>query len=268
MNAVRLTHIGGPTVLIEVEGWRILTDPTFDAPGRTYVFPWFSWSRKLRGPAISPTDLGPVDLVLLSHDQHDDNLDAAGYQLLSSAPRVVTTASGERRLRDNLTANVDGLQPWQETAVSASDRPTLTITATPCRHGPHLLRRLAGDVIGFAVRWEGQTKGVLWVSGDTVLYEGVRTIAKRIGAIDLAILHLGEARFPLTGPLRYTMGIEDAIALCKELRPRTVVPVHYEGWSHFSEGIEAIRRELATERREEIRTTFLPLPLGVATVIP
>jgi L-ascorbate metabolism protein UlaG (beta-lactamase superfamily) len=35
---MRITHVGGPTVLIEVEGWRLLTDPTFDAPGRRYSF--------------------------------------------------------------------------------------------------------------------------------------------------------------------------------------------------------------------------------------
>jgi L-ascorbate metabolism protein UlaG (beta-lactamase superfamily) len=35
---VGLTHIGGPTVLIELEGWRLLTDPTFDPPGRSYRF--------------------------------------------------------------------------------------------------------------------------------------------------------------------------------------------------------------------------------------
>lgn len=37
---MRLTHIGGPTVLVELAGWRILTDPTFDPPGRKYGFGW------------------------------------------------------------------------------------------------------------------------------------------------------------------------------------------------------------------------------------
>jgi L-ascorbate metabolism protein UlaG (beta-lactamase superfamily) len=44
MTEVTLTHIGGPTVLLEVEGWRLLTDPTFDAPGRRYTFGWGSAS--------------------------------------------------------------------------------------------------------------------------------------------------------------------------------------------------------------------------------
>src|SRR6266545_5534123 len=76
MNA-RLTHIGGPTVLIEVGGWRLLTDPTFDPPGGRYRFGWGTGSQKVAGPAIAASEIGPVDAVLLSHDHHDDNLDAA-----------------------------------------------------------------------------------------------------------------------------------------------------------------------------------------------
>ena len=64
---VRLTHIGGPTVLIEVVGWRLLTDPTFDPPGRRYYFGWGAGSRKIAGPAVAAADLRPVDAVLLSH---------------------------------------------------------------------------------------------------------------------------------------------------------------------------------------------------------
>jgi hypothetical protein len=48
------------------------------------------------------------------------------------------------------------------------------VTATPARHGPPLSRPITGDVIGFALGWGGQEHGVLWISGDTVLYDGVR----------------------------------------------------------------------------------------------
>ena len=54
MTDLRLTHIGGPTVLIAVGGWRILTDPTFDPPGRDYAFGWGTGSKKLAGPAVEP----------------------------------------------------------------------------------------------------------------------------------------------------------------------------------------------------------------------
>ena len=74
-NPVVMTHIGGPTALIEVGGWRILTDPTFDPPGKRYFFGWGTVSKKLAGPAITAEDLLPIDAVLLSHEHHGDNLD-------------------------------------------------------------------------------------------------------------------------------------------------------------------------------------------------
>jgi L-ascorbate metabolism protein UlaG (beta-lactamase superfamily) len=69
---IRLTLIGGPTVLIEIGGLRLLTDPTFDAPGH-YAGP--VPLEKRSGPALSMEQVGEVDAVLLSHDQHLDNLD-------------------------------------------------------------------------------------------------------------------------------------------------------------------------------------------------
>ena len=70
---VRITHIGGPTTLIEVGGWRLLTDPTFDPPGRKYHFGWGTGSRKLTGPAIPASEIGPIDAVLLTHEHHDQS---------------------------------------------------------------------------------------------------------------------------------------------------------------------------------------------------
>ena len=93
---VRLTHIGGPTLLVEAHGWRVLSDPTFDPPGRRYSFGWGTSSTKITGPAIEAADLPPLDAVLLSHDHHADNLDDAGRALLPSVPTVVTTQSGTR----------------------------------------------------------------------------------------------------------------------------------------------------------------------------
>jgi L-ascorbate metabolism protein UlaG (beta-lactamase superfamily) len=237
---VRVKHIGGPTVLIEVGGWRLLTDPTFDPPGGSYRFGWGTGSRKLSGPAVAASELGPIDAVLLSHDHHDDNLDPAGRSLLPSADAVVTTEAGARRLG----GNARGLAPWASTRLEAPERPAIEVTATPCRHGPPLSRPLVGDVIGFALRWDGQEHGVLWISGDTVLYDGVREVAERL-EVDTALLHLGGVRFPVTGPLRYTMTAREAVELCELIEPRTVVPIHYEGWKHFREGREEIEREFA-----------------------
>src|SRR3954451_233496 len=92
------THLGTAMALLEIEGLRILTDPVFDPPGRRYDFGWGTGSTKLSGPALSPEAVGRIDAVLLSHDQHADNLDDAGRAFLPRAGVVLTTAPGARRL--------------------------------------------------------------------------------------------------------------------------------------------------------------------------
>jgi hypothetical protein len=104
---------------------------------------------------------------------------------------VVTTTSGARRLEGNAC----GLQPWANTRLESPARRPIEITATPCRHGPPLSHPIVGDVIGFALRWDGQEHGALWISGDTVLYDGVRQVADRL-QVDIALLHLGGGNSP------------------------------------------------------------------------
>ena len=91
MTEVRITHIGGPSALLEFDGWRILSDPTFDPPGQRYFFGWGTTSRKLAGPSITPDELGPIDAVLVSHHHHGDNLDPSARDLLPSLGTTVTT---------------------------------------------------------------------------------------------------------------------------------------------------------------------------------
>lgn len=261
MTEVRITHIGGPTTLIEAGGWRLLTDPTFDPPGNRYAFGWGTSSRKTSGPALTTAELPPIDAVLLSHDHHGDNLDTAGRALLPSADIVLTTQSGARRLGGNARA----LAPWTTYRLESPSRPTIEITATPARHGPPLSRPVTGEVTGFALAWEGQRHGVLWMSGDTVLYEGVREVARRFD-VGTALLHLGGVRFRLTGPVRYSMTAAEAIELCRLLGPRTALPVHYEGWLHFQENRAAVERRLAAAPAD-IRERFRWLPAGTGVDI-
>jgi L-ascorbate metabolism protein UlaG (beta-lactamase superfamily) len=260
-SQVRVTHIGGPTALIEVGGWRLLTDPTFDPPGRRYDFGWGTSSTKVNGPAVTPAALGPIDAVLLTHDHHGDNLDDLGRAVLPSAGTVLTTESGARRLG----GTARGLAPWATTTLSAEGRPTIEVTATPCRHGPPLSGPIVGDVIGFALKWDGQRHGQLWISGDTVLHQGTREVADRV-RVGTAILHLGGVRFPITGPLRYTMTARDAVELCQAIRPHTVIPVHYEGWAHFRQSREAAEREFAGAAAD-IHRSIRWLEPGVSTEI-
>src|SRR3954469_9227711 len=109
---------------------------------------------------------------------------------------------------------------------------------------PPLSHPIVGEVIGFALQWDGQEYGALWISGDTVLYDGVRQVADRL-QVGTAVLHLGAVRFPVTGPVRYTMTAKQAVELCRLMRPNAVLPVHYEGWKHFRQGRAAIERAFA-----------------------
>ena len=247
MSDLSITHIGGPTTLLEIGGVRLLVDPTFDAPGRRYSFGWGTSSRKTAGPALPVEAVGRIDGVLLTHDQHADNLDDAGRALLPSAPVVVTTPAGARRL------GATGLAPWQTTTIG-----DVEITATPSRHGPAWSAPIVGPTTGFTLRPPGSAS-VVWISGDTVVFPGVLEVADRF-TVDTAILHLGKVQFGLTGPARFTMTGRDAVALCDRIKPRTVIPVHYEGWSHFHEG------------RAQIDAAFPPgrltwLEPGVATTV-
>lgn len=256
--SLSITHVGTATMLLEIGALRLLTDPVFDPAGGRYRFGWGTGSTKLSGPAIAPERIGPLDAVLLSHDHHEDNLDRAGRALLLQAKRVLTTRPGARRLG----GNAEGLRPWQSVWLEAG--PTRAkVTATPAQHGALITRPVAGATIGFVLEWEGQRHGALYISGDTIYYRGVEQVAKRF-QVGVAVLHLGKARFPITGPLRYTMDSRDAVRAARVLRPQQIVPIHYEGWKHFSEGQAAVEGAFISAR---LPVKLRWLPLGLPTTI-
>ena len=108
-------------------------------------------------------------------------------------------------------------------------------------------------MIGFALDWG---EGVLWFSGDTVLYDGVKEVAQRLD-VDVAVLHVGGVQFPVTGPARYTMTGHDAVELTKLIKPRIAIPIHYEGWKHFVR--RQARRRARDRRRAGRHAGALPL---------
>src|ERR1700755_2839687 len=131
-SALNLTLIGGPTVLIDYNGVRLLTDPTFDPPGE-YKGPHSPViHRKTSGPAVPAEEVDRFDALLLSHDHHFDNLDNTGRALLPSAGVTYTTTSGTERLGGNAV----GLAPFETRMVEGRNGRRLFITATPARHGP------------------------------------------------------------------------------------------------------------------------------------
>jgi L-ascorbate metabolism protein UlaG (beta-lactamase superfamily) len=255
MSELKLTAAGAATMVMELDGQRWLTDPAFDHPGTRYtVLPGAS-SSKTTEPALKPEELGQLDVMLLTHDHHFDNLDDAGRRLLPRATRVLTTQSGAKRLG----GHAEGLAPWESTQVGG-----VKITATPARHGPPLSRPLVGDVIGFVFEWEGLVNGPVYWTGDTVWYRGVQEVAERFHPGTL-IANIGSARFMSTGPIRYTMNARDLVKAVQAIEPEAVIPIHYEGWTHFKEGRAEAERELA--KHPEVATRVRWLEPGEPTTL-
>ena len=170
MPDLTVTLVGGPTALLEYGGLRLLTDPTFDDAPRTYGRDGAPSLQKTEGPAITADQIGDVDVVLISHDHHPDNLDESGRAYLPRAGRVITTAAGAERLGGGAI----GLEPWAGTAVGA-----ISVTAVPAQHGPDGTDHLTGPVIGFVLEAEGLPR--VYVSGDNASVPVVEAIVERLG---------------------------------------------------------------------------------------
>jgi L-ascorbate metabolism protein UlaG (beta-lactamase superfamily) len=144
-----------------------------------------------------------------------------------------------------LGGTAEGLAPWDATELARDGR-TLRITATPARHGPAGIEPFAGDVIGFVVGAPGATRPV-YVTGDTVWYDGVAEVARRFRA-GVVLLFAGAAQ--TRGPFHLTMDTNDAIEAAHVFADATIVPVHHDGWAHF------------TQHRDDLDKSFTALGIG------
>jgi L-ascorbate metabolism protein UlaG (beta-lactamase superfamily) len=222
MSTLTVTYVGGPTAILEYAGLRILLDPTFDSPreyddgeGETLV--------KITAPGISIDEIGAIDVVLLSHHEHEDNLDFAGLALVRRLPLTLSTAKAGA----DLGRPVVGLDTWETHPVG-----DVTVTAVPALHGPPGAERLVGPVIGFVL--EATDCPTVYVSGDNASLELVRQIGDRFPAVDVAVLFAGAARVPSIDAA-LTLTAADAATAANILGVTQVVGLHTEDWKHFSE---------------------------------
>jgi L-ascorbate metabolism protein UlaG (beta-lactamase superfamily) len=225
--------------VLKIAGVTFIVDPTFDEAGRDYRSGAVTL-HKLSGPAVAAADLPSIDVALVSHEQHADNLDEAGRALVARVPLAITTLAGAPKLGGHAI----GLAPWQERAIPSAGGRTLKVTATPARHGPAGIERIVGDVIGFVVSDADRGEDLVYVTGDTVWYAGTAEVARRCRP-RVVLLFAGAARS--RGPFHLTMDANDAVEAAAAFGTAAIVPVHHEGWAHF------------TQSQDDLAATFAAL---------
>lgn len=251
-SEVRITHITTATSILEIDGVSFLTDPVFgDAPVEydiTSLMPKGTEKTVLKfdePPALGLHQLPVIDAILLSHEDHIDNLDDAGRTLLNGRP-VLTTPDGAKNLAPRPA--VQALKPW-ETVTLTLHGIKWEITGVPCVHMP------GGEVIGFILRndkfgySEEGLPNAIYFTGDTVLLPNHFDIKQRFHIV-VALMNLGDARFKIGGreePLQITMGGKEAATLVRHLNADHLVPIHFESWHHFTQHGEDLEKVFEAE---------------------
>jgi L-ascorbate metabolism protein UlaG (beta-lactamase superfamily) len=228
MAQLGIQLVGGPTAILEYGGLRWLTDPALSPPGE------YSGLTKLTGPALDVTEQAAIDVVLLSHHHHSDNLDPAGRAFLPSAGRVLSTT----RAADELGGNVIGMEPWSEIELESPRGGAVHVTAVHAQHGPDGTDEIQGPVLGFVLSAPGAER--IYISGDNASRDVVRAIVQQTGQLAIAILNVGAVQLSKFDGAYLTLSADHAADVARILGARVVIPLHFEGWGHFTQGAEQL----------------------------
>lgn len=249
--AGQATWLGHASVLLQMQGLNIITDPIFST--RASPLSWLGPSRRTP-PALTPQTLPPIDIVLISHD-HYDHLDLASLRALASqpggSPLFVVPLGNADLLRETGISRVREVDWWQTLTLPA--RPgarSLQLTAVPVQHwssrNPLRARnqRLwSGYVIG-----DGRRQALF--AGDTGYSEDFREIARRLGGIDFAMLPIG-AYEPRDFLHPQHISPDEAVRIHRELGAKLSMGIH---WGTFVLSAEAIQQPgiaLAAARQQQ-----------------
>ena len=227
-SGLRATWLGHSTVLIEIDGRRVLTDPVWGeraSPSRL-IGP-----RRFQPVPVALRSLQPIDLVVVSHD-HYDHLDYPTIRALArlDVPFVTSLGVGAHLeawgVRPERIAELD----WWESYTLPNME--LTVTAAPSQHfsGRGLRDRNATLWSSMVVR---SSRHAVFFSGDTGLTTEYATIRERLGPFDLVMLEVG-GHHPSWGHIH--LGPENALEALELLGSAPFLPVH---WGTFSLAMHA-----------------------------
>lgn len=230
-----LRFIGNATVLIRVAGFTILTDPNFTRAGERVPLGYGLTATRRFDPAMRFEELPPVDLVVLSH-LHGDHFDPGVERRLERTMPIVTTPQAARSLERKGFRASTGIETWEHVDRRRPEG-RIRVTATPGRHAPGLLDALLPDVMGSVIEaWTSDRPSLhpvvrLYITGDTILYAGLREIGVRFPELDVALIHLGGTK--VLG-MTVTMDEAQGAELLRSITPRLTIPIHVDDYDRFS----------------------------------
>jgi L-ascorbate metabolism protein UlaG (beta-lactamase superfamily) len=251
-----LTFVGTATVVVRCGGFTFLTDPNFLHRGDHAKLGYGLRSRRRTEPALSIAELPPLDFVVLSHHHGDHFDDVAAAELPKDIP-IVTEPHAARKLQRQGFRRPIGVRTWQRQTFRRG-KWTLTLTAVPAKHAPQPVRSVLPPVMGSIVDVDadGRRHWRLYITGDTLLHDGLAEIARRHPDIDLCVLHLGGTR--IAGIL-LTMDDRQGVEALRVVQPREAVPVHFDDYTVFKSPLDAFRRRAAAA---DLATTVVYLAPG------
>ncbi|MDB5105432.1 MAG: hypothetical protein JWP91_3121 [Fibrobacteres bacterium] len=232
--------IGTATTLIRFGGFTILTDPNFLHAGDHVHLGYGLMSTRKTDPAMEIHELPHLDLCLLSH-MHGDHFDRVAAKGLSKDLPIITTHQAARDLKGKGFRNLFALKTWNSIVVERG-RTRLKVTSMPGKHGPGLMNALLPSVMGSMLEFgtvEGRILVRVYISGDTLIHEDLAGIPKRYPDIDLGLLHLGGTR--VLG-LLVTMDDKQGVEAIRLIRPKQVIPIHYDDYTVFKSPLEDFRK--------------------------
>jgi N-acyl-phosphatidylethanolamine-hydrolysing phospholipase D len=212
-----VTWIGHSTLLIQIAGLNVLTDPHWGE--RASPVP-FAGPRRLLPPGMRFEDLPPIHAVVISHD-HYDHLDVDTVERLVRVhrPRFFVPLGLKSWLADHGADDVVELDWWQ-----GADLRGVRFTCTPAQHSSG--RGLHDQNLRLWASWVIAGGGKrLWFAGDTGYTPTLREIGRRLGPFDLAAIPIGG----YSGWQRHPNHVnpEEALQVFEEQGARLLVPMHY-----------------------------------------
>lgn len=241
VDALRITMVGHATLLIQVSGVNLLTDPVWSDRASPFRF---AGPRRVTAPGIAFADLPPIDAVLLSHN-HYDHLDVATLRRLHAthAPLMVMPLGNDAIVRQVTPGARIAVADWHDRVLLSDNVAT---TLTPANHWSargirdRRMALWAGHFIDSAARR-------IWFAGDTGYGDGAifREIHARYGAPDVALIPIG-AYAPRWFMSAQHVSPAEAVRIMRDVRARFALGIHWGTFRLTDEPREEPAAALAT----------------------